>query len=79
MKFCTGIDHPGVNSNLKRDLHKIKSYFSLNDFHAWPAFKEQIQRNNYHHRNGGPSLTGITSSSVSLIFTHGKHWNVKYR
>ena len=29
----------------------------------------RMQRNNYHHGNGGPSLTGKTSS-VSLIFTH---------
>ena len=37
--------------------------------------KSKIQRNNYHHENGGPSLTGKTSS-MSLIFTHQ---NVKYR
>ena len=30
--------------------------------------KCKIQRNNYHHGNGGPSLTGKTSS-VPLIFT----------
>ena len=29
----------------------------------------KIQRNNYHHGNCRPSLTGETSS-VSLIFTH---------
>ena len=37
--------------------------------------KSKIQRNNYHHGNGGPSLTSKTSS-VSLIFTHGTHRNV---
>ena len=36
----------------------------------------KIQRNNYHYRTCGPSLTGKTSS-VSLIFTHGTHRYVK--
>ena len=36
----------------------------------------KIQRNNYHHGSCRPSLTGKTSS-VSLIFTHGMHRNVK--
>ena len=36
----------------------------------------KIQRNNYHHGNCGPSLTGKTSS-VSLIFMHGTHRNVR--
>ena len=40
--------------------------------------KSKIQRNNYHYGNGGPSLTGKTSS-VSLIFTHETHRNDKYR
>ena len=38
----------------------------------------KIQRNNYHHRNCGPSFTGKTSS-VYLIFTHGTYRNVKTR
>ena len=38
----------------------------------------KIQRNNYRHGSYGLSLTGKTSS-VSLIFTHGTHWNVKNR
>ena len=38
----------------------------------------EIQRNSYHHGNCGPSLTGKTSS-VSLMFTHGTHRNVKNR
>ena len=38
----------------------------------------KIQKNNYHHGSCGPSLTGKTSS-VSLIFTHGTHRNVKNR
>ena len=33
----------------------------------------KIQKNNYHHGSYGPSLTGKTSS-VSLIFAHGTHW-----
>ena len=36
----------------------------------------KIQRNNCHHGSCGSSLTGKTSS-VSLIFTHGTHRNVK--
>ena len=36
------------------------------------------QRDNYHHGNCGPSLTGKTSS-VYLIFTHGTHRNVNNR
>ena len=38
----------------------------------------KIQRNNYYHGSCGPSLTCKTSS-VSLIFTHGTHRNVKNR
>ena len=38
----------------------------------------KIRRNNYCHGRFGPSLTGKTSS-VSLIFTHRKQWNVKNR
>ena len=38
----------------------------------------KIQRNNYHHGSCGRSLTGKTSS-VSLIFTHRTHRNVKNR
>ena len=38
----------------------------------------KILRNNYYHDSWGPFLTGKTSS-VSLIFTHGTHPNVKNR
>ena len=38
----------------------------------------KIQRNNYRQGSCGPSITGKTSS-VSLIFTHGAHRNVKNR
>ena len=47
---------------------------SIRDQHA----TGKIQRNNYRHRSCGPSLTGKTSS-VSLIFTHGTHRDVKNR
>ena len=39
---------------------------------------DKIQRNNYHHRSRGPSLTGKTMS-VFLIFTKGTHRNVENR
>ena len=55
-----------------------KGYFSLNDFMHGQRATGKIQRNNYHHGNCGPSLTGKTSS-VSLIFTHRTHRNVKNR
>ena len=38
----------------------------------------KIQRNNYRHGSCEHSLTGKTSS-VSLIFTHRTHRNVKNR
>ena len=38
----------------------------------------KIQRTNCHHGNCGPSLTGKTLS-VSLIFMHRTHLNVKTR
>ena len=52
-------------------------------FHLTISMRDQratgkIQRNNYRHGSCGPSLTGKTSS-VSLIFTHGTHRNVKNR
>ena len=51
--------------------------------HSTISMREQratsrIQRNNYHHGSCGPSLTDKTSS-VSLIFTHRTHRNVKNR
>ena len=57
---------------------RVKATFhltiSMRDQHAMG----KIQRNNYRHGSCGPSLTGKTSS-VSLIFTHGTHRNVKNR
>ena len=52
-------------------------------FHLTVSMRDQrargkIQRNNYRHGSCGPSLTSKTSS-VSLIFTHGTHRNVKNR
>ena len=56
----------------------IKATSHLTIFMRGLRAKSKIQRNNYHHGNGGPSLTG-KASSVSLIFTHGTYRNVKYR
>ena len=39
-----------------------EGYFSLNDLHARPACK--IQKNNYHHGNGEPSLTSVNVVGV---------------
>ena len=62
--------------------HNRKSAFKAT-FHLTISMPGQhaagkIQKNNYHHGSCGPSLTGKTSS-VSLIFTHGTHRNVKNR
>ena len=62
--------------NFFRPEFPFKGYLSLNDFYACATGK--IQRNNYHHGSCGSSLTGKTSS-VSLIFTHRTHRNVKNR
>ena len=52
-------------------------------FHLTISMRDQratgkIQRNNYRHERYGPSFTG-KMSSVSLIFTHGTHRNVRNR
>ena len=52
-------------------------------FHLTTSMRDQratgkIQRNNYRHGSCGPSLTG-ERVSVSLIFTHETHRNVKNR
>ena len=56
----------------------LKATSRLTIFMSGLLAKSKIQRNNYHHGNGGASLTGKTSS-LSLIFTYGMHRNVKYR
>ena len=63
------------------------SYVSITDFKATfhlttsmhgERATGKIQKNNYHHWSCGPSVTCKTSS-VSLIFAHGTHRNVKNR
>ena len=56
----------------------IKATFHLTVSIRGQRATGKIQRNNYRHGSCGPSLTGKTSS-VSLIFTHGTHRNVKNR
>ena len=56
----------------------VKATFHLTIFMRGERATGKIQRNNYHHGSCGPSLTCETSS-VSLIFTHGMHRNVKNR
>ena len=66
-----------------RNLIKLPKASVRTTFHLTISMRGQratgkIQRNNYHHGNCGPSYTGKTSS-VSLIFTHRTHRNVKNR
>ena len=56
----------------------LRATFHLTIFMRVQCTTGKIQRNNYHHGNCGPSLMGKTSS-VSLIFTHRTHRNVKNR
>ena len=57
---------------------KLKATFHLKISMRRQHAMGKIQRNNYYHGSCWPSLTGKTSS-VSLIFTHGTHRNVKSR
>ena len=57
---------------------RIKATFHLTISIRGQRATGKIQRNNYYHGSCGPSLRGKTSS-VSLIFTHGMHRNVKNR
>ena len=59
-------------------LSSLKATFHLTISVREKRAMGKIQRNNYHHGSCRPSLTGKTSS-VSLIFTHGTHRNVKNR
>ena len=58
--------------------HRMKATFHLTISMRGQRATRKIQKNNYHHGSCGPSLTGKTSS-VSLIFAHGTHRNVKNR
>ena len=56
----------------------VKATFHLTISMRGQRATGKIQRNNYHHRSCGASLTGKTMS-VFLIFTQGTHRNVKDR
>ena len=56
----------------------IKATFHLTISMRGQCAMGKIQRNNYHHRTCGPSLTGKTMS-VFLIFRQRTHRNVKSR
>ena len=56
----------------------VKATFHLTISMRGERATGKIQKNDYHHGSCGPSLTCKTSS-VSLIFTHGTHRNVKNR
>ena len=53
----------------------LKAIFHLTIPMRGQCATDKIQRNDYHHGNYGPSLRSF--SSVSLIFTHETHQNVK--
>ena len=56
----------------------FRATFHLTIFMRGQRTTDKIQSNNYHHGNCGQPLTGKTST-VSLIFTHWTHRNVKNR
>ena len=68
---CQGGITPFFSSSLKATFHLT---ISMRGQRA----AGKIQRNSYHHGTCGPSLTGKTLS-LSLIFTHWTHRNVKNR
>ena len=60
------------------DNRDFKVTFHLTISMRGQRTKGKIQRNNYHHGNCGPSLTGKTMS-VFLIFMHGTHLMFEHR
>ena len=56
----------------------LKATFHLTISMCGERATGKIERNNYHHGSCGPSLKG-KASSVSLIFMHRTHRNVKNR
>ena len=70
--------HLGGIFREERHLLLFKATFHLTIFVRGERATGKIQRNNCHHGSCGSSLTCETSS-VSLIFTHGTHRNVKNR
>ena len=75
MRFWTFTDALG---SFRRFRRVVKATFRLTISMRDQRATGHIQRNNYSHGSCGPPLTGKTSS-VSLIFTHGTHQNVKNR
>ena len=63
-------------ANDRQRSQKVRATFHLTISMRDQRATGKIQRNNYGYGSCGPSLTGKTSS-VSLIFTHGTHRNVK--
>ena len=63
---------------LKLSPVRLKATFHLTISMRGQRATGKIQRNNYHHGNCGPFLTGKTMS-VFLMFTQGTHRNVKNR
>ena len=61
-----------------RVCHEIKATSHLMISMRGQGATGKFQRNNYHHGSCGPTLRGKTPS-VSLIFAHGTHRNVKNR
>ena len=68
----------GVTSREKNWNISVRATFHLTISMSGQRATGKIQRNNYHHGSCGPSLKGKTSS-VSLIFMHRTHRNVKNR
>ena len=66
------------NYQFSNVLFKLRATFHLTISMRGQRATGKIQRNNYHHGSCGSSLTGKTLS-VSLIFTHRTHRNVKNR
>ena len=67
----------GKLSDFKK-VGNLKATFHLTISMRGKRATGKIQKNNYRHGSCGPSLTCKTSS-VSFIFTHGTHRNVKSR
>ena len=87
ISFSSGILHHTLCSTacylLMFQKRRTPIAFLKATFHLTISMRGQratgkIQRNNYHHGNCGPSLTGKTMS-VFVIFTQGTHRNVKNR
>ena len=77
--FCSMLIWPAVQSTQSTAVGLwLKATFHLTISMRGERATGKIQKNNYQQGSRGPSLTGKTSS-VSLIFTHRTHRNVKNR